>query len=114
MKGIAPLVIAIIVIVAAAGGTVGTSVTVAHNKDITPDNTLYGLRKVGQSIECTVSSDKPTCVAQIAKERLEDAKAIETKNPSLAEEIRKEAALIKNESQKMVTSGIPNVPNFPE
>ena len=113
-KGIIPLIAVIIIVIAASGGVVGTSVAVAHNKAITPDNALYGLRKAGQSIECAVSSDKSGCTAQIAKERLEDATAIETKNPTLAAEIKKEAEQIKNESQQMASSSIPNVPAFPD
>lgn len=106
-KGIAPLIIAIIIAIAASGSVVGTSVAIAHNKDVTPDSTLYGLRKAGQGIECTVSFDKPACAAQVAKERLEDAEAVESKNPALAAQIR-------NESQDIVSATIPNVPAFPD
>lgn len=106
-KGIAPLIIAIIIAVAVSGSVVGTSVAIAHNKGILPDSALYGLRKAGQGIECAVSADKQGCATQIAQERLEDAKAIEATNPTLA-------AQIKNESKEITSSSIPNVPAFPD
>lgn len=107
MKGIALLVIIGIIALIAAGSTVGVSVSIAHNKDIKPDNTLYGLRKVGQDVSCTISSDKPACIDQVATERQEDALAIESENPELAEKLKQEA-------KEKKTEAVPNVPAFPE